>query len=436
LSAAPRSIEARLSARGFSTTPFAPVGAGRAQLGRAAPERQVEPADVAALREIVIEAGVAGEALIPVGGASALAAGRPLSRQGLALSLARLDRITDHSAADFVVTVEAGCRFAKLQAELSKHRQWLAVEPPDRERATVGGMIAAAAASFVAGQHGTLRHHLLGVQVMGADGQQTKAGGRVVKNVAGYDLMKLHHGALGTFGVIVAATFRLRPLPAADLASFTATTEAAEIVAFGDSLAAPGVTPAAGWFVGHLRADAVEGDLIARFHGARAAVVEQATALEGARTAEAPWRRDVLDGAAPAPRPLQELAEIASTADDARAALLTLHFLPSRTAEVLAALLRFGTGRLALDLVRGTGFLRLATDGEDGSLTASLRLGLDALRAGLQAAGAAIHACAGPAPLRAVLPWDGLDLAAAKVATRLRDELDPARRFNPGRHGA
>jgi len=434
--ASPRSIEARLAARGFATAPFAPAGAARAQLGRAAPERQVEPADVAALREVVIEAGVANEALIPVGGATALAAGRPLARRGLALALRRLDRIVDHSPADFVVTVEAGCRFATLQAELARHGQWLAVEPPDRERATIGGMVAAAATSFVAAQHGTLRHHLLGVQVVGADGLLTRAGGKVVKNVAGYDLMKLHHGALGTLGVVVAATFRLRPLPTADLALWTVAEGSAAIAACGDALAAPGTTPAAGWFIGHLRANALEGELVARFQGARAAVIEQGATLEAARAGGAPWRREVLDGVAALPRALQQLAEIASTADDPHGALLTLHFLPSRTPELLAALQRFGTGKVALDLVRGTGFLRLATDGEEGSLTASLRHGLDALHAELRAAGGAIHASAGPTALRTALPWDALDPAAAKVAARLRDELDAARRFNPGRHGA
>lgn len=429
-------LSQRLAARGFATAPFEPGAPARAQLGSACPERVVEPGDTEALREIVVEANVAGEVLVPVGGATALSAGRPLARRGLAVAMRRIDRIVDHSPSDFVVTVEAGCRFAVLQEELARHRQWLAVEPPDRERATIGGMIATAATSFVAAQHGTLRNHLLGIRVLHADGRFAKAGGRVVKNVAGYDLMKLHHGALGTLGVVAAATFRLRPMPAADLATSTACDDARGVVAFCDALARPGCVPAAGWFVGHLRANALSGELVARFQGARSMVVDQATGIEAVGGGAAPWRRALLEPTTPAPRALQLLAEIGSTATDADAALLTLHFAPSRTAEAIEALTRFGAGRLALDLVRGYGLLRLSTDGQGGALTQSLAHGIAALQTEFAAQGGALHACAGPTSLRAIVPADALDAQGARVAARLRDELDPQRRINPGRQGA
>jgi len=425
-----------MAPRPFEVGAAAGAAAGAA-LGAACPSHAIEPASAEQLREIVIEANVADEPLIPVGGATAMAAGRPLLRRGMAVAMGGLARIVDHSPADFVVTVEAGCRFAALQAELLRHRQWLAVEPPDREQATVGGMVAAAATSFVAAQHGTLRHHLLGVRVLHADGHFAKAGGRVVKNVAGYDLMKLHHGALGTLGIVVAATFRLRPLPAADLLDTAPCDDVETMAAFGDALARPGLVPAAGFFLGHLRAGALQGQLLARFQGARATVVDQAAAIEaapgGARLA---WKREVVEPEGARPRPLQSLAEAGSCANDGDAALLTLHFAPSRTREVAAALLRFGAGRVALDLVRGFGLLKLATDGADGALTKSLAHGLAALKGELAAAGGVLASQAGPAPLRALAPPSSLTPEGEKLYGALREELDPQRRINPGRWGA
>lgn len=430
-------LVARLQARGMAPRPFEASAAARAALGTTCPSHAIEPAHAEQLREIVIEANVADEPLLPVGGATALSAGRPLARRGMAVAMGGLARIVDHSVADFVVTVEAGCRFAALQAELLKHRQWLAVEPPDREQATVGGMVAAAATSFVAAQHGTLRHHLLGVRVLHADGHFAKAGGRVVKNVAGYDLMKMHHGALGTLGIVVAATFRLRPLPAADLVTTAPCDDAETMAAFGDALARPGLAAAAGWFLGHLRAGALQGQLLARFQGARATVVDQATAIEAAPSGpRMAWRREVVEADGARPRPLQLLAEMGSCAQDGDAALLTLHFAPSRTRDVAAALMRFGAGRIALDLVRGFGLLKLATDGGEGALTRSLAHGLAALKGELAAAGAALFSQAGPTPLRALAPSSSLTPEGEKMAAALRDELDPQRRINPGRWGA
>src|SRR5262249_46083288 len=143
-----------------------------------------------------------------------------------------------------------------------------------------------AATSVVAAGHGTLRNHLLGIQVLYADGRVAKAGGRVVKNVAGYDLMKLHHGALGTLGVIVGATLRLRPLPAADLLAWTEVKESAELVALATALDDARFGPAAVHFVGTIRGSdagrALDGRVLVRFQGARSAVMEQAIALERA----------------------------------------------------------------------------------------------------------------------------------------------------------
>ncbi len=126
--------------------------------------------------------------------------------------LRRLDRITAHEPGDLVVTAQAGVLLADLQAELARHGQWLPIDPPYGE-ATVGGILAANSSGPRRLGYGTMRDHLIGLRVLGADGVATKSGGRVVKNVTGYDVHKLHVGAFGTLGIIVEANFKVRPRP-------------------------------------------------------------------------------------------------------------------------------------------------------------------------------------------------------------------------------
>jgi glycolate oxidase FAD binding subunit len=125
-----------------------------------------------------------------------------------------MDRVLEHAAGDLVVKVEAGARLADLQAALAPAGQWLALDPPE-PGATVGGVVAANASGPRRLRYGTVRDLIIGVTVVLADGTVAHAGGKVVKNVAGYDLGKLFCGSLGTLGLIAEATFRLHPRPAA-----------------------------------------------------------------------------------------------------------------------------------------------------------------------------------------------------------------------------
>jgi glycolate dehydrogenase FAD-binding subunit len=424
----------RLAARGIATQPAAFTPSQRDDLGAVAPAREVAPATADLLRDVVLEAGVNESPLLVVGGGTALGCGDPLQRADLAVSMRGLDRVVEHAVSDFVVTVEAGCRLAELQRRIAAERQWLAIEPADHEQATIGGLIATAATSFVAAGHGTLRNHLLGLRVLHADGRFAKAGGRVVKNVAGFDLMKMHHGALGTLGIVVAATLRLRPLPATDLAAWTTTSEAAATVAAAEALAQPGLLPAGAHFVGALRDGGLEGEIVVRFQGARAATLEQAALLETRMSGRTPaWRRDVVEAGAPRPPPLRALAEVATRGPEAGVGHLSLHFMPSRLADLLAALARFGAGRVALDLVRGTGFLKLVTAGAGASLAESLARGVRDLARALEPIGAAAYVQAGPATLRAVLPAHATNGGRARLAAALRTELDPHAILSRGR---
>jgi glycolate oxidase FAD binding subunit len=173
----------------------------------------VEPEDERQAASVLRCANQAGLAVIPRGGGTKIDWGNPPQAADVVLSLRRLQRVIEHAWADLTVTVEAGCSLAELQRTLAEHGQRLAVDPLWPERATVGGILAANDSGALRLAFGALRDLIIGVTLVLADGTIAKSGGKVVKNVAGYDLPKLATGSLGTLGVITQAVFRLHPLP-------------------------------------------------------------------------------------------------------------------------------------------------------------------------------------------------------------------------------
>jgi glycolate oxidase FAD binding subunit len=139
--------------------------------------------------------------------------GCPPERVDLVLSTLGLNRVVEHAAGDMTVTVEAGCTVAALQQHVAQRNQRLALDPLWPDRATVGGVLATNDGGSLSHAFGGLRDLILGVTVALPDGTLARSGGKVVKNVAGYDLPKLMVGAFGTLGVVTSATFRLHPLP-------------------------------------------------------------------------------------------------------------------------------------------------------------------------------------------------------------------------------
>jgi glycolate oxidase FAD binding subunit len=154
-----------------------------------------------------------GRAVMPRGGGTKLDWGNPPARVDLVVSTAALNRVIEHAWADMTVTVQAGCTIAELQTTLARHGQRLAIDALCPDRATVGGVVSANDSGVLRLAYGGLRDLIIGVTIALADGTLAKSGGKVVKNVAGYDLPKLVTGALGTLGVIAQAIFRVHPLP-------------------------------------------------------------------------------------------------------------------------------------------------------------------------------------------------------------------------------
>lgn len=177
------------------------------------PEAAVFPGSVDQVRAVVQVAREGGVPLVPWGGGTAAVVGAPAPRAGLVVSLRRLAGLLDHEPGDLTATVETGMTVAGLQSALRARGQWLSLDPDDADRATIGGVIAANASGPRRQLYGTARDLLLGVAVVTGDGALVRGGGRVVKNVAGYDLPKLFVGSWGTLGILVEVTLKLRPLP-------------------------------------------------------------------------------------------------------------------------------------------------------------------------------------------------------------------------------
>jgi glycolate oxidase FAD binding subunit len=177
------------------------------------PKWVVFPRSVEQVSWILKTASEHSLAVIAAGNGSFLHLGAPPKGYDVALSLRYLDRIVDYQPTDMTVTVEGGLVLSRLQEVLRQHGQWLPLDPPLAERATMGGIIAANLSGPARLSQGTVRDFLIGLKVVQADGVVVKGGGRVVKNVAGYDFPKLYCGSLGTLGIVVEATLKVRPRP-------------------------------------------------------------------------------------------------------------------------------------------------------------------------------------------------------------------------------
>jgi glycolate oxidase subunit GlcD len=175
----------------------------------------VLPGSIAEVCEVMKLAWSKCWAVVPAGSMTWLDAGQPLNDINVILSTQRLNRIIEHEPADLVAIAEAGVMLKDFNDALAVKGQWLPVDPPDAESgsATIGGVVATGLGGAQQFGYGAPRRHVIGMKVVLADGSLIKVGGRVVKNVAGYDLCKLFTGSYGTLGVIVEVNFKLRPLP-------------------------------------------------------------------------------------------------------------------------------------------------------------------------------------------------------------------------------
>jgi glycolate oxidase FAD binding subunit len=402
-----------------------PVDGVRARL--VARPRSVEEAS-----QVLRAAADDGLAVAFAGGGSKLGLGNPPERVDLMVLTGGLDQVLEHAAGDLVVRAQAGVRLADLQQRLAPAGQWLALDPPE-PRATVGGVVAADASGPRRLRYGTVRDLIIGVTVVLADGTVAKAGGKVVKNVAGYDLAKLFCGSLGTLGMVAEVIFRLHPLP-----------EAAAVVTLG----VEGPTQA-GEALRRLRGSALEpsaveltvdewgwpGRLTLVFEGIAPGVEAQAAAA-----AELLGR--VGEAAVAGPGGVEAaLSQLGARPFEKAEYALKATFPPAELAGVLADLAeterRWGGGSLSAHAA--TGVLWLASAAREGDLPAdspAFPMAVAAIRdqrERLTARGGSLVLVKAPPELkRAVDVW-GPPGDAVGLMRRVKERFDPDRRLGPGR---
>jgi glycolate oxidase FAD binding subunit len=184
-----------------------------AYLGDTTALQMVSPESVEELAAVVGQADQQHQKLLIAGQGTKLGWGIPAKKIDLLVSTQNLKELIDHAVGDMTVTVQAGMTFATLQTRLAQENQWIPLDPVYADCATVGGILATRDAGSLRHRYGGVRDLCLGLQFVRSDGQIAKAGGRVVKNVAGYDLMKLFAGSFGTLGIVTEMTLRTYPLP-------------------------------------------------------------------------------------------------------------------------------------------------------------------------------------------------------------------------------
>ncbi len=246
------------------------------------PVEMIEPESVVQLSEIVARCRRDRLAMLPVGSGSKLTWGAPVNTDLplVLISTARLDQLVDHAAGDLTVTAQAGMKFADLQTILQRSGQFCAIDPSYGDRATLGGIVATGDSGALRHRYNSVRDMVLGIEFVRSDGELVKAGGRVVKNVAGYDLMKLLTGSYGTLGILTQITLRLYPNQEASQTLFLSS-DADNLKTAIQSILNSGLTPTA---LDLISAGAIEAlglgigvnlGLLIQFQGLKESVQEQ-----------------------------------------------------------------------------------------------------------------------------------------------------------------
>lgn len=342
-------------------------------------------------------------AVVLAGGGTKLHWGPPPERCDVLLDLCCMNEILEHAAGDLVVRAQAGVTMAALAAALAGKGQELALDVPFAEDSTVGGMLATAPAGPRAFRYGTARDLLIGITVVLADGTIARSGGKVVKNVAGYDLGKLFTGSYGTLGVIAEATFRLHPLPA-DRRWITAELERDELPPIAAALAASQAEPSAA----EVDWPDPGGPLTL------AVLVEGAAAGSRAEVLRALVGKGTVTGEPPSWWGLIQNDEV----------LVEVRFPATGTQAVL-------------DVVAGTGLSlrgsvlsgRVLLESWGAIAEPELAAAVSGLRKRVEAAGGRVSVLA--APYASVDRWG--QVSGLPLMRRVKEQFDPGRRMSPGR---
>jgi glycolate oxidase FAD binding subunit len=410
------------------------------------PRLAVRPGSQAEVEAVVAACAASAATMLPWGGGTAVGLGNPPAQADVAVSLERLARVVEFDAANLNVTVEAGVPLDTLQTTVAEGREFLPLDPPRADRATVGGIIATNASGPGRLLYGTARDLVLGLRVVLASGERIRCGGKVIKNVSGYDMNKVFIGSLGTLGIVTEVTFKLLPLPAmramvaglfAELpaAVITRTLESfwlPEALELLDREALEALAPALGLEgrPGYALAVSLAGsrETVERQVRDFTACFTEAGALRTAaaqgEASVAAWQavRDVFDRLGRPPGE-QLVCKIAVPIGKTAAFLASAEALARRLSLPGAAVAHTGSGVIRAAYALGSGAPRPEV----------VRDGLDTLRRDAEAAEGSLVVEAAPLAIKRHLDAWGKPGEAYAVMRRLKAQFDPQGLMNPGR---
>lgn len=394
------------------------------------------PASQQELAEVVRRAAAEKTPLYPLGGGTSLTHGITARRSGWGIATTGLEQVIDYPAGDMTITVEAGLTIERLRQILAAEGQRLPIDVPQADRATLGGVIATATSGPRRYAHGTMRDFVIGISAVDGRGVPFKAGGRVVKNVAGYDFCKLLTGSQGSLAVITQVTLKLRPVAettaivACDVENFS---QAETLLA---ALGQTATTPAAVELLAgpEWRNDEALGPI-------DRAVARLVIALEGTAV-EVDWMIGQLSQewrnlAVRQPRVVQDAAATALLdrlveypVDGEPALVISASVLPSRVTQLIEKL-RSLDEKVSIQSHAGSGAM-IARFAEFSTADALPLLIRGVHPAAVQAGGSArVLSCAAGVELTHPAVWGSVPESAALMRA-VKSQLDPHGLFNPG----
>lgn len=399
----------------------------------------VEPTEEVGVGQLLRTSHAEHAAVYPLGGRTRIDWGLPGERPGRGLSLTGLSRVVDYPARDMTITVQSGITMAALDEVLRAERQRLPIDVPQPDRATLGGVIATNTSGPRRYGQGTIRDYVIGIRAVDGRGVTFNGGGRVVKNVAGYDFCKLLTGSLGTLGVITQVTLKVKPIPqaCAHLAHDLASWDEAEMLL--SALVTSSITPTAI----ELLAGPLWNDDPALGTASRGSIARLVVGLEGSQ-AEVDWMISALGDewralGALAPRTVldqasqalwRRLTDLPSGGTSEAAPLVVKLSVPPSALVSLARLVRELDPEASLSCQAGSGVLRaqFARPAADLASDWVKRLQPTAITAG----GSAVVLSGGGGTWTRQAVWGGT-LPSSATMVAIKRQFDPHHILNPGR---